>query len=197
MTGLMGWRGAFVLAGVLMLIGGPLHPQGEMVEMLVHSNWILSHTLLTFGFAALVLGVMLSARALTWTERAGKWRRAALIGAILQTIEMVAHTVSYVDGPNLAGGASTPVLSTHLAMSVAFYPVFAATWIGFIIATQRDRVIGSPWITWLGVIGALGHGLSAPLVVGLGVEQARILFPLLMLFALWLILGAVWRVRRS
>ena len=25
-----------------------------------------------------------------------------------------------------------------------------------------ERALGSPWIGWIGVIGALGHGLSAP-----------------------------------
>jgi hypothetical protein len=190
-------RGAFVLAGVLMLAGGPLHPDGTMAQMLLHPNWVLSHALMTCGFAALVLGTFLLPPGVTWTAGARRWRQLALAGAVLQTIEMVFHTVSYVDANNLVAGQSTPVLSTHLALSVVCYPAFGATWIGFIIATARERLFGPPWIAWLGVAGALAHGLSAPLVVGLGVEGARILFPLLMLFALWSILGAVWPVRRS
>jgi hypothetical protein len=75
---------------------------------------------------------------------------------------------------------------------VILNPVFAATIIGFIVATARDRTLASPWIAWLGILGAAAHGLSAPLVVGLRIYQARILFPMLLLLAIWLALAAVW-----
>jgi hypothetical protein len=58
--------------------------------------------------------------------------------------------------------------------------------------TRSDRTLGSPWIAWLGILGAAAHGLSAPLVVGLRINQAGILFPMLMLLAIWLALAAVW-----
>lgn len=87
-------------------------------------------------------------------------------------------------------------MPTHLVLAVILYPVFAATIIGFIVATARDRTLGSPWIAWLGILGAVAHGLSAPLVVGLRINQAGILFPMLMFLAIWLALAAVWP-RRS
>ena len=47
-------------------------------------------------------------------------------------------------------------------------------------------------VAWLGIVGALAHGASAPLAVGLEIPGARILFPFLILFALWCLLAGLW-----
>lgn len=63
------------------------------------------------------------------------------------------------------------------------------------VAAARDRAMASPWIAWIGVLGATAHGLAAPLVVLFGIEQARVLFPMVVLLALWFVLAAVWPLR--
>jgi membrane protein implicated in regulation of membrane protease activity len=60
---------------------------------------------------------------------------------------------------------------------------------------MRERSLGSYWIGWLGMIGAAAHALAAPLVVALEVEWAGILFPFIMLVALWALSAAVWPAR--
>ncbi len=57
---------------------------------------------------------------------------------------------------------------------------------------MRARAIGSVWMAWIGVLGALSHGLAAILVAGLGLLQFRVLFPGVVLLALWLVLAALW-----
>lgn len=191
------WRPLFLLSGVLIMVGGMNHPRGRMVEMLAHPDWVWSHTLLLLGFLSLLAGLVLYRRAAApLPKRTSRWLRLALYGTVLQAIEMAFHTVSVVDGEHLAAGHPTPVLTTHLVQAVILYPVFAVTIIGFIVATARDRTLASPWIAWLGILGAAAHGLSTPLVVGLRISQAGILFPLVMLLAIWLALAAVWP-RRS
>jgi len=192
------WRPLFLLSGVLILVGGMNHPRGGgMVGMLAHPNWVWSHSLMLLGFLALAAGLILYRRAAApLPDRTSRWLRLALYGTVLQAIEMAFHTVSVVDGEHLSAGHPTPVLTTHLVLAVILYPVFATTIIGFIVATARDRTLGSPWIAWLGILGAAAHGLSAPLVVGLRIGQAGILFPMLLLLAIWLALAAVWP-RRS
>lgn len=189
------WRPSLALAGVLVVAGGMQHPRGPMVEMLAHPDWVMSHTLLLLGFLALLAGLVLYRRAVALPARSARWVRFAVIGTALQAVEMVFHTVSVVDGEHLAAGHATPILSTHLVLAMIIYPVFGALLIGFIVATARDRTLASPWISWLGILGAAAHGAAPPLVVGLKIQQAAILFPMLMLLALWLVLAALWPLR--
>ena len=188
------WRPLFVLSGILIVVGGMNHPRGGgMVGMLAHPDWVWSHSLMLLGFVGIAAGfVSYRPAAAPLPERTSRWLRIALVGTVLQVIEMAFHTVSVVDGEHLAAGHPTPVLTTHLVLAVILYPVFAATIVGFIVATARDRSLASPWVSWIGILGAAAHGLSAPLVVGLRINQAGILFPLLMLLALWFVLAGLW-----
>jgi hypothetical protein len=187
------WRVCFVLGAVLISIGGPQHPRGTMVEMLHDPKWVSSHAWILAGFAAVLIGLWLFGQA-PQPERTRRWVRLALIGTVLQTLEMAVHMMSSVDHANLVAGRSTPVLWTHLVMAVVIYPLFAASMIGLMLTAARERTMGSRWVAWIGILGALGHGLSAPLVVALNLAWARMLFPMIMLYALWLLLAAVWPV---
>ena len=185
------WRPLFIVAGALVLVGGPRHPGGTMVEMLGNPEWIPAHTMMLAGFLSLLLGLVAFSRdALTPTKR--RWARLAIAGTALQAVEMALHTAAVLDHANLMAGRATPILSTHLALAVVAYPVFAASIIGFIVASARERAMGSPWIAWIGVLGALGHGIAAPLAVLTGIPWARSLFPAVIGLAIWLILGALW-----
>ena len=189
------WRPCLVLSALFILVGGPRHPRGTMAEMLGHPDWVLSHALMLVGFVALLMGLILYNRGAAVPDRTRKWVRFAMIGTALQVVEMVMHTVSVVDHANLVAGRATPVLTTHLWLAVVFYPIFAATIVGLILAGMRDRSLGSPWIGWLGILGAVAHGASAPLVILFKIEQARALFPGIAVLAVWLLLAALWPLR--
>jgi hypothetical protein len=189
------WRLCFILAAVFLLAGGPQHPNGTMVEMLAHPAWVRSHALMLVGFVVLLIGLIALPRSLPLPARTRRWTRYAVIGTALQAVEMAFHTAAVVDHANLAAGYPTPVLTTHLAMTLLLYPIFAVTFAGFVIAAARDRVVGSRWIAWMGVAGGAAHGAAAILAVGLGVAGAEILFPLLMLCAVWLAFAGLWPVR--
>ncbi len=191
------WRAAVLLGGVLILQGGPRHPRGTMAEMLVHPDWVLAHTLVLGGFIALLAGLVLLRRGGAQPARTAWWLRFAIGATALQALEMVLHTAAVVDGGHLAAGHATPVLSTHLALSVVVYPLFGAGMIGLILAGARERSVGSRWIAWLGVTGATAHGLAAPLVVLSGDVRFAILFPGIALLALWMVLAALWPARAA
>ena len=188
------WRLAFILSALLILVGGPQHPDGTMAEMLGHPAWFRAHSLLLAGFVALLVGLFFFRSSSTLPHATRRWTRFAVIGTVLQTVEMVLHTAAAVDHSNLVAGNATPVLTTHLVASVVFYPIFAATFVGLIVVAARDGVLGSRWISWLGIAGLVAHGAAPPLV-GFGIEGARVLFPLLGLFALWLLLAGLWGFR--
>jgi cytochrome bd-type quinol oxidase subunit 2 len=189
------WRPCLLLAGGFILSGGPLHPRGDMAQMLGHPNWVLSHVLVTAGFVALLAGLVLYRREVALPARTARWTQWAIWAAALQLVEMVLHTASVVDHHNLVAGNPTPVLTAHLAMTVVAYPIFGVVAAGWIVATARDRSLASPWVAWLGVIGALAHGAAPVLVVTFGIMEARILFPMIMLLALWLAIAALVPLR--
>jgi hypothetical protein len=186
----LAWRICLAVGAAGLLTGGPLHPGGTMAEMLAHPDWLLSHILQLVGFVAMAAGLWAFAAAVPLPARSRRWCRLAIGGTVLQAIEMAVHTAAMVDHHNLVAGASTPILTTHLAMAVTLYPLFALALIGFIVAAARDHVLGW-WTGGLGIIGAIGQGLSAPLVVGLDIAAARVLFPMIVLVALWLLIVAV------
>lgn len=184
------WRSLFILAGGLILAGGPRHPGGTMAEMLANPEWIPAHTLMLAGFVALLAGLVVVSRE-PLSNAMRRSVRLAVAGAALQTLEMAVHTVAAFDHANLMAGRPTPILSTHVALSVVAYPLFAAAMIGFIVAGARERAIGSRWIAWLGIIGAFGHGVAAPLTILTNFAWARLLFPLLTALALWMVVAAL------
>ena len=188
----IGWRVCFVGCALFVMAGGPRHPGGTMAEMLADPEWVPSHTLQLAGFVLLPIGLLLYQRAAPRPARTRQWTRLAAIGALLQAVEMAFHLAAYVDHANLMAGHATPVLTTHLGLAVVCYPIFAVTIVGWIVAGMRDKVLGSPLIAWIGILGVVAHGAAAPLVVGLGIIGARVLFPAVTLLALWLILAAVW-----
>lgn len=163
-----------------------------MLEMLMHPDWFMAHALVTLGYAAMVAGLVAFSRTSANTPAMKRWTRRAIVGTVLMTVEMAVHTAAMVDAAHLAAGHATPVLTTHLAMAVLFYPLFGITSAAFFIKGMRERAIGSPWIVWIGVIGTLANGIAPVLVGGFGWMQARILFPFMIGIAIWLLLAAMW-----
>jgi hypothetical protein len=189
------WRLCFILSAVLMMAGGPRHPRGTMAQMLAHPDWVVAHAFLLAGFVALLVGLIVYQQNPALPERVRKCARIAVIATVLQTIEMAFHTASAVDHANLVAGRATPILTSHLWLAVAIYPVFGLTVAGLIVAGVRDGVLGSRWIAWLGILGLLAHGAAAPLVIVFQVQGAEMLFPMLLLFAIWMVLAAFWPLR--
>ena len=137
MSGVTLWRPAFVLFAVLLMIGAPQHPDGSMVEMLGHPAWVRAHSLMLAGFVVLFIGLLVFRATPSLPDQTQRWTRYALIGTALQIVEMVLHTAAVVDHANLASGDATPVLTTHLAASLVFYPAFSATVVGLIVVAQK------------------------------------------------------------
>jgi hypothetical protein len=191
------WRACFVLAGLFIMAGGPQHPAGTMPQMLANPQWVPAHALMLAGFVALLAGLVLYGRATELSPRVRRWHRLAVAGTALQAVEMALHTAAVVDGPNLAAGRATPILTTHLAIAVPIYPFFALVLIGFVIVAAGERALGSPWIAPLAVAGLFAHGAAAPLVILGAPGHWNALFAGLLLAAIWMILSAAWPLRAS
>jgi hypothetical protein len=198
------WRVLFVVGGLVYAVGASQHPRGEtMADMLVDPTWIPAHAAVFVGFLLITFGLASFRRAVAVSPAVGRWLTATLVLAAVQVIEMGLHTMAYVDANALAsgdlhGGLSTPVLTSHMWLSTLAFTPFAVAFLGLIWKGSRERVLGSPWIIWLGVIGALAYGSVMLLLVVLQVEWAPILFPIAHIAVpLWFVLAGVWPSRRA
>lgn len=184
------WRPLLALGGIFVVVGGPMHPGGTMAEMLADPAWIPSHAWVLAGFVTLSLAFWGFWRGVAVSPAMRRWAGLAFWATLLQTVELLFHHFSYLDLERLVAGQSTPILSTHLALALVVYPLFAILVIGAIIVGARTGELGRMWFAPIGVIGAAAHGLAPLLVLTFEIEQARILFPMVMLLALWGVLTA-------
>ena len=197
------WRALFVVGGLLYFVGAFFHPRGPtMSDMLVDPTWIPGHAAVFVGFTLVTLGLASFRRSVPVSPTMDRWLVGTLVLAVLQIIEMGLHTMAFVDAGALAqgelhGGLSTPVLTTHIWLSTLAFTPFAVAFLGLIWTGSRERVLGSPWILWLGVIGAVAYGTVMWLVFIFRIDGAGVLFPIAHLAVpLWFILAGLWPTRQ-
>ena len=193
------WRALFAGGGLIYFVGAFFHPRGMgMAGMLVDPAWIPSHAAVFVGLSLMTIGLVFFRRSRRVSPKMDRWLAFAIFMAILETVEMGLHTMAYLDAGALAhgslhGGFSTPVLTIHIWMATLVYTPFAVAMIGLILIGQRERSLGSPWISWLGLVGAVAHGSVMWLVVVFQIDGAGILFPIYALtLSLWFILAGLW-----
>ena len=169
-----------------------------MGEMLVNPAWIPSHAGVFAGFFLITLGLAYFRRSVPVSAAMNRWLLITLVLAILQVIEAALHTMAYVDAGSLAhgdihGGMATPVLTSHIWPSTLAFTPFAGAFLGLVWTGTQERVLGSPWIVWLGMIGAAAYGSVMWLFFILEVPGSRLLFPFAHLgVSLWFILAGIW-----
>lgn len=190
------WRAAFVVGGLLYL-GGVQHPHGRMVDMLSDPAWVRAHVTILAGLLALGGGLAAFRREVNGSPALRRWLGFAIVMTLLEVVEMAVHTVAFVDAGALAAGGPTPVLTTHLWMATLVYTPYAIALIGVIWLGQREGVLGSPWIGWIGMFGAAAHGVVMWLAIVLRIGPAGILFPLALTLGIWFVLAGLWPDRRA
>jgi hypothetical protein len=190
------WRALFVVGGVLYLWGSAQHPRGTMAEMMAAPAWVPGHTTVFVGLLVLTLGLVLFRRTVGASASMDRWLRFSIVATALEAVEMGVHTVAYVDVDALTLGHSTPVLTSHLWLATLIYPLFAVSLMGLIRLGLREGSLGSPWIAWIGMLGAAAHGIVMWLVYIFAIGWAPVLFPLAAIsLSLWFMLAGVWPSR--
>ena len=187
------WRALFVVGGFLYLWGSAQHPRGTMAEMMAAPAWVPGHTTVFVALLVLTLGLVLLRRTVRASASMDRWLLYSIVATALEAVEMGVHTVAYVDVEALTLGHSTPVLTSHLWLATLVYPLFAVSLIGLIRLGQRQGLLGSPWISWIGMLGAAAHGIVMWLVYIFEIFWAPILFPVAAVsLSLWFMLAGVW-----
>lgn len=191
------WRLTFIVGGILVIAGGSQHPQGQMADMLVDPAWIPSHAAMAVGFIVLTFGLASFRRLPGLSALTLRWAGIAFFASVLESVEAFMHTIAAFDAAAFSAGESTPIFTAHIWMASAFWTVYAVAIGGLIVAGVRDRSLGSPWIAWIGLIGAVAHGTVMWLAVWLDMGRFGILFPMITLIALWFVLAGLWPRRHA
>jgi hypothetical protein len=197
-------RAGFVLAGATLLSGGALHPAGEegagfqqnMASMLAGDTWVLSHALTLVSSLLLLGALIVGRREPAFRDAAGRILPVAIFGIAVWSVEALFHLLAVVDLEAYRTGGSTPVLSTHLALAVVGYPLgnFPLAVLALRLA-PRWPLLARP-VAWLGALGAVLFGVSAPLVVLSQNPGYSFLFPAgAMPLALWLLVAGLVALR--
>ncbi len=167
-----------------------------MAEMMADPAWVPGHTTVFVGLLVLTLSLVLFRRTARASASMDRWLLLAIGATALEAVEMGVHTVAYMDMDALILGHSTPVLTAHLWLATLIYPLFAVSLIGLIGFGQREGSLGSPWIAWIGMLGAAAHGIVMWLVYIFEIGWAPVLFPLgAISLSLWFMLAGVWPSR--
>ena len=162
----------FVVAGVLSLIGGQMHPRGKgdskndyLISMLGNPTWAASHLLMLAGLVVAVATFLMAKREAVFGPSVSTWLTVAAIGSAIGAAELVPHVAASNDLEGLQHHHDTPVLDFHLMMQVLATPALGITIAAVAIAVARDARTKAAWT--LAVIAAISgvlYGLAGPLV---------------------------------
>lgn len=188
-----GWPLALGLSGLLLFAAGPFHPRPNTTLDFFHSTagmladpgWVPSHSLMLASFAVLLLGLIGLVRSSRLSGRAAVAARVAVAATAVSVVESVFHLASVADTVALSAGGPTPILSAHLTLAIAAYPLMgfslaALAWLG-------RRHLSHPLLGTVGILGGILHGIAAPVVVLTQDQRFSFLFQGAVLLAIWLI----------
>lgn len=193
------WGLLLLLSGVLLLIGGPMHPDPDLsldfrhstAEMAADHGWIPAHSFMLASMVMLLLGLIGLLRSGRMTGRMVTVNRIAIAGAVLGVIEMCFHLFAFEDADALANGGPAPIVTTHLTLAIFAYPILGLSLVVLAWWGGKGRILTHPWLAPIGVIGGLFHAIAAPLVVLSRDQHFSFLFKGDILLAVWLVIVGI------
>jgi hypothetical protein len=171
-----GWRFLLVASGVLLAMGGRMHPSAdakddlrtELATMTADERWIPGHTLIALSTILLAAGLWWAWRTDAWPASARRPLGIAAAAVSVYVGETFAHLLAVTDSEALAEGGSAPVAMTHVGLSILLYPITG--WAIILLAWA----LGRAWGGWRWAIAVIG--IASGLLQAFSVP-ATILFP--------------------
>ncbi len=185
----------FTVGGVLMAVGGQMHPHGSgstvdahLLSMFDSPAWPLAHLLLLGGGLASLAGFVTAWRDQVFGPTVRRWLALAGLGWGFGAAELVPHLLAAGEAHALEHHEATPVLDLHLVMQVIASPAVGLTGALVAVAVARAARSRAAWVlAGFAVVGGVLSGLAAPLVVVTGDPVWTLLFPFQAGLAVWLL----------
>lgn len=164
------WRICLVASGVLLALGGRMHPEAdakdslreELATMTADERWVPGHSLIVVSTLLLAVGLWLAWRDRAWPERV---QRTLAIGAAalsLYFVETIAHLAAATDSHALAHGHAAPVAFTHVGLSILLYPITGVAVAALALSLAKVQRGWRRGVVGLGVLAGTLHALSVP-----------------------------------
>lgn len=190
------WRAALVAGGVLMLVGGPMHPDSpaelslreELAFMMDDDAWVPAHAVLFVAVALFTFGLWRVRRVGEWPTRAAGALRFAVVAFALYTVEAFVHLIAVVDVDRLRDGEFAPVAFTHLALGTVLYPFSGLALVYLAWRLLPTWSLPQRAFAVAGMVGGAFHAAALPTTLIL--RDTEVSF----MFAIAGILLAVWSV---
>lgn len=191
--------------GVLLLAGGPLHPDGtgatveeHLATMLAAPGWGLSHLLLLVGAVLALAGFVAARRDGSFGPQVTRLLPVVIVGWALGVLDAVPHLLASHDHGALVAGGPTPVLDVHLVLQTVAVPAVGLTGALVALAVARsDRTVAAVALGVVGALGGIGYAAAGVLVPLTWDVRFSALFPLQAGLAVWLVGTAVRLAARS
>ncbi|MGH3348932.1 MAG: hypothetical protein ACRDO4_18285 [Nocardioides sp.] len=166
---------ALLAGGVLMAMGGRMHPDAdaedslvqELATMTADDRWIPGHLLIVAGTVLMVLGLWAARSADAWprARQAVTW---AAVAFSAYAVETVFHAAAAADHDQLEHGELGLISLTHVVLSSFLYPISGAALVFLALSLIRTETGLRRVVPVLAVIAGTSHALSVP---------ATLLFP--------------------
>ena len=195
-----------VVAGVLLLVGGQLHPRPDITlnfdaaraGMLAESLWRVSHVVNLAGIVlvGVALLLILQSGGLASHRRLQLLAVVAFGGALLHALEMLPHIFQNMETAEVLSGGSTPINDIQLVLQAISNPVFGIGIAGLAVVGARTGYLGHWTVALLAVLGGLAFAAAGPAVFITRQAEFSLLFLGIIGVAVWLIgagIRAAWR----
>ena len=197
---------AFVVSGILLLVGGQLHPRADIsldfdaarAGMLAESLWRVSHVLTLAGIVLVGVALLLILRSGGLASHRSFQLLAVVAfgGTSLHAVEMLPHIFQNMETAEVLSGGSTPINDIQLVLQAISNPVFGIGIAGLAVVGARTRYIGHWTVAVLAVLGGLAFAVAGPAVLITRQPEFSLLFLGSIGMAVWLIIAgirAAWR----
>ncbi|MEP6650545.1 MAG: hypothetical protein ABJA74_11645 [Lapillicoccus sp.] len=131
---------------------------------------------------------MLGVGGLVFPDRVRGWLTAAIVCWSVAVVELVLHLLAGSEHHALEAGEPTPMLTTHLTLSVVTSPLLGLSTALLAVAVARTAGTVPAWLPAVaGVAGGLAFAAAAPLVTVTQDPRFSALFSGDALLSVWLV----------
>lgn len=181
--------------GLLMAVGGHLHPRGSgatvdehLASMFANPTWFVAHVTSLAGVVVAITGFVAARRTGVFGPHVTAWLPLPIVGWSLAAVELVPHLLAAGDHHHLVSGGPTPLLDLHQILQTIATPALGITGSGTAIAVAHAAGTRPAWI--LGVVGAVGglaYAAAGPLIALTASVAVSGLFAAQAGLAIWLL----------